>query len=448
LVSFPQESDATDSDAVVNLQDNPNTIDESQLDSNDLKSTPLQELESVKKALSQKDAELESFTKAYAIHSGNYCATMQDMDVKFASFDIPDKTMRKLQDSLSRRGLLFHFLPSEEQMKHCEVLKDPPRTSIGRTIPCDFKGKPRYLQGLKGHVQSLATIMPANHIHPYGKSCRLHFGTYSLIPFRLKLDRKLSEKQIRRIVDSRLLGIRPKSKSNSDTARPRTQNAGFFHSYANIFCIENQGSWMDEYASLSFIPCFESELEYWNYKGGPIKLIVLGATPAVLCSISATDPSMFETLSHDDPAVKIAFLTAEKVVAQITQIMLSQPDSKRLPNRKLCRDYRAWLRQEKEVPVLTPSPTNTKPFMVVQLGRTLLPKPGKNYPPYYTVVQPGKRHGVDPISLLCRSINGWTNTKFFAGQLRGFTLGSKHVHRKNPAGCNFVPGCSDEEGDT
>jgi hypothetical protein len=383
-----------------------------------------------------------------AISSGNYCATMQDMDVKFVPFDFTAEEMLSLQESLSSNGLLFNFLPSKDQMENCEVIKDPPRTEIGRTIPRDFQGLPRKVLGDNGQILSLATIKPAAHIHPHGKRCRKHFGTYSLIPFRLKLDVCLSNEQTERIVDSFLHGVRPKSESGHEiSCGRRIINAGFVHSYANMICIENQCAWLDDIASLSFIPCFESVLDFWNYNGGPIKVIVMGATPQVIYSISATDSSKFESLPYDDPVVKNAFLTAEKVVAQVTNIILSKPDEDDLPNQKLCRDFRAWLRKMKEVPVLTPSATNTKPFMVVQFGSAILTKPGRQYPPYDTVVQSGKHHGVDPISLLIKSMNGWINTKFSAGQLREFKIGSKHIHYLDPKGCTFVPNCSDEEGE-
>ena len=422
------------SDAVVNPLNIPKTEDISQLDFHDLASNLY--------------VTVKDLTRELAISSGNYCATMKDMDVKFVSFDIPEEEMFALQNSISNEGVLFNYLPANEQMEKCEVRKDPPRTSIGCNIPNDFKGTPRYEQGEEGTVHSLATMIPAAHIHPHGEGCRKHFGTYSLIPFRLKLDRGLSEEQTKLIVDSCLLGIRPKSNIDDENQNhPRTQNSGFLHSYLNLICVENQCFMMDEYASLSFIPCFESELEYWNYSGAPMKVIVMGASPAVLRKISATDSSEFETLAHDDPIVKNAFLTAEKVVAQIANIMLSKPDEKDLPNDKLCGDLRAWLRKGKEVPVLSPSSTNTKPFMVVQLGSALLTTPGKQYPPYNSVVEAGRHHGVDPISLLCRSMNGWTNTKFFAGQLGGFKVGSEHVTCLNPKACHYNPTCSDEEGD-
>ena len=386
--------------------------------------------------------ELEkNMTELEKIMKGEFFATLHDTTLENVSWEIPLQDMIRLQQGISEDSLLFHYRPSEAEMAWSTPCRQSPRTPLGRYIPRSCYGVNRREISASGLKKSAALYLPAAHLHPHGKTCCDHFGTYSVIPFRLKLSYCSDRVEMRRLVDSCLHGIKLRH------SKERLTNSGFLHSFSNLICFPSQSLVLDTQPSVCFIPLVRTAEQIWNYKDEEMRYIILPRDETIFSHIMANVAGNYDSLAHDHPDVEIAFRVFGEVVSQIMNIVLSAPDEENLSNEKLCVDIRTWFRESKNISVPVPLATNTKPYLVMQLGKAMLPRIGKEYPPYDEVVGNVLHHGVDPVSTIMKGMNAVTNFGFDNQKFPGFFVGSKFVSRKNPSGCNIFPGCSDEEGD-
>ena len=379
------------------------------------------------------------------VMKGEFFATLHDMTLVNVSWEIPVQDMICLQKGISEESLLFYYLPSEAEMARSTPCRRSPRTPLSRYIPRSCHGMNRHQISANGLKMGAPLHLPAAHLHPHGKTCCDHFGTYSVIPFRLKLSTCSNRVEMRRLVDSCLHGIKLRH------SKKRLMNSGFLHSFSNLICFPSLGSQslvLDSEPSVCFVPLVRTAEQVWNYKDEEMQYIILPKDETTFSHIMANVAGNYDSLPHDHPNVEIAFRVFGEVVSQIMNILLSAPDEENLPNNKLCVDIRTWFKESKNIPVPVPLATNTKPYLVMQLGKAMLPRIGKEYPPYDEVVGNVLHHGVDPVSTIMKGMNAVTNFGFYSQKFPGFYVGSKFVNRKNPSGCNVFPGCSDEKGDS